>query len=280
MKVKDYSYETFPRYTKDIEGALELKGNKENLRCRMHDVYYQDHCLIRFLFPNTILDEQRKYPLIIHVQGSGWYQQDMNDHIFDFMPIVKSGYAYAIVQYHGAPNSKYPTQVTDVIQAIDYLKENYQDYPIDLSRVFLSGDSSGGHIALLIALQKKYEFKGIIDLYGVTNFMTFNDWYSKYDWKEERNVIDFLGSLDKELLIEASPMTYVKEKMNLAPFLILHGDKDHVVPITQSIELYEKLKEYHYEVTFGRVHDADHGRSIFYNEDVYQTIIAFLDKHQ
>lgn len=50
MKVKDYSYETFPRYTKDIEGALELKGNKENLRCRMHDVYYQDHCLIRFFF--------------------------------------------------------------------------------------------------------------------------------------------------------------------------------------------------------------------------------------
>ena len=93
-------------------------------------------------------------------------------------------------------------------------------------------------------------------------------------------MIDFLGSLGKELLIEASPMTYVKEKMNLAPFLILHGDKDHVVPITQSIELYEKLKEYHYEVTFGRVHDADHGRSIFYNEDVYQTIIAFLDKHQ
>ena len=243
MKVKDYSYETFPRYTKDIEGALELKGNKENLRCRLRDVYYQDNCFIRFLFPNTILDEQRKYPLIIHVQGSGWYPQDMNDHIFDFLPIVKAGYVYAIVQYHGAPDFKYPTQVNDVIQAIEYLKENDQDYPIDLSRVYLSGDSSGGHIALLIALQKGYAFKGVIDLYGVTNFMTFNDWYSK-------------------------------------PFLILHGDKDHVVPITQSIELYEKLKEYHYEVTFGRVHDADHGRSIFYNEDVYQTIIAFLDKHQ
>ena len=84
MKVKDYSYETFPRYTVNIDGALELKGNKENLRCRLRDVYYQDNCFIRFLFPNTILDEQRKYPLIIHVQGSGWYPQDMNDHIFDF----------------------------------------------------------------------------------------------------------------------------------------------------------------------------------------------------
>lgn len=28
MKVKDYSYETFPRYTVNIDGALELKGNK------------------------------------------------------------------------------------------------------------------------------------------------------------------------------------------------------------------------------------------------------------
>ena len=110
--------------------------------------------------------------------------------------------------------------------------------------------------------------------------MTFNNWYSKYDWHEERNVTDFLGSLDIELLMKASPMIYLKENMSLPPFLILHGDKDHVVPITQSIELYEKLKEYHYDVIFGRVHDADHGRSIFYNEDVYQTIIAFLDKHQ
>ena len=70
MKVKDYSYETFPRYTVNIDGALELKGNKENLRCRMKDVEYQKGCMIRFLFPNTILDEERKYPLVIHVPVS------------------------------------------------------------------------------------------------------------------------------------------------------------------------------------------------------------------
>ena len=119
MKVKDYSYETFPRYTSNIDGALELKGNKENLRCRMKDVEYQKGCMIRFLFPNTILDEERKYPLVIHVQGSGWYKQDMNDHIFDFMPIVKAGYVYAIIEYHGAPEYKYPTQVDDGLKEDD-----------------------------------------------------------------------------------------------------------------------------------------------------------------
>lgn len=29
MKVKDYSYETFPRYTVNIDGALELKEIKK-----------------------------------------------------------------------------------------------------------------------------------------------------------------------------------------------------------------------------------------------------------
>ncbi len=29
MKVKDYSYETFPRYTSNIDGALELKEIKK-----------------------------------------------------------------------------------------------------------------------------------------------------------------------------------------------------------------------------------------------------------
>ena len=74
MKVKDYSYETFPRYTMEIEGALELKGNKENLRCRMYDIEYQPGCIIRFLFPNAQFKKivalsnliQRRYHNDIH----------------------------------------------------------------------------------------------------------------------------------------------------------------------------------------------------------------------
>ena len=70
--------------------------------------------------------------------------------------------------------------------------------------------------------------------------------------KKKENAIDFLGSLDNQLLIEVSPITYLKENIEFTnPFLYFcMGDKDHVVPITQSIELYEKLKEYHYDVNF------------------------------
>ena len=71
------------------------------------------------------------------------------------MPIVKTGYAYAIIQYHGAPEYKYPTQISDVEKAIAFLKIVIKIIQLILIIIFLSGDSSGGHIALLIALQKK-----------------------------------------------------------------------------------------------------------------------------
>lgn len=292
MKVENYSYETFPSYDKEIAGIMELNGNKNNLRCRMLDVEYQKDCIIRFLFPNTILDEDRKYPLVIHVQGSGWYKQDMNDHIFDFMPLVKRGFAYAIIQYHHSPLCHFPTQIIDTKKAIRYIEKHANQYPIDINQLFLSGDSSGGHTALMTLFTYNHHLfdeekstlpplKGCIDLYGPTNFLTMNEWYSKYDHSKEKNTIDLMGKeqMNEESLKKASPINHVASNISLPPILILHGSKDHVVPFTQSVELYNLLKEKQFDVKFGRVKNADHGRSIFYSDDVYHCIEDFLKSH-
>lgn len=289
MKVQNYSYETFPSYDAKIEDVIELKGDPNNLRCRMLDVKYQDDCIIRFLFPNTILDPERKYPLIIHVQGSGWYKQDMNDHIFDFMPLVKRGFAYAIIQYHHSPEAQFPTQIIDTKKAIRFIQKYASQYPVNINQLFLSGDSSGGHTALMTLFTYNHDIfdenhstlpplKGCIDLYGPTDFLTMNDWYSKYDHNEEKNTSDLLGKdhMNTENLQKASPVNYISLNQTLPPILILHGSKDHVVPFTQSLELYQALKKQHFNVKFARVHDADHGRSIFYTNDVYQCIEEFL----
>lgn len=83
----------------------------------------------------------------------------------------------------------------------------------------------------------------MIDLYGVTNFLTFNQGFSKYNEKEMTNIYDLLGCWcedDEVLYREASPVSYLEAKMNLLPILILHGSKDYVVPFEQSVELYQK----------------------------------------
>lgn len=284
MKVKDYSYFTFPEFTDEVDGMIEVDGIIDNLRVRMIDTVYQDNLIIRFLFPNTILDDTLKFPLIIHVQGSGWYKQDMNDHIFDYMEIVKRGYVIAIVEYHAAPKYRYPTQIKDTKKAIRYIMEHYHEYPIDMNHVYLSGDSSGGHTALMTLFtydSTLIPIKGMIDFYGLVDLYHFEEGYSKYDLNDFRNIYDLLGGeLDEipELYKEASPINHIYENMNLPPILILHGSKDHVVPFIQSVRLYKKLKSYGYDVTLCKVNSADHGRSIFYVKDVYNVIINFLER--
>lgn len=287
MKVENYSYETFPEFDEYVDGMVELNGVKDNLRVRLLDVNYQDDCIIRFLFPNTILDDKRKYPLIIHVQGSGWYKQDMNDHIFDYMPIVKHGYVIALIEHHPSPKYKFPTQLDDVKTAIRYIKDHYEKYPIDINNVYLSGDSSGGHLALMTLFtydEDLLPLSGMIDYYGLTDFTTFyDDGYSKYDETDFTNIYDLLGEYKEdhlELYKEASPIYHIHENMKLPPMLILHGSKDHVVPFEQSVKLYKKLKEHNYNTTLCKVNHADHGRSIFYVKEVYDYIINFLNRYK
>lgn len=289
MKVSNYSYETFPDSTEAVEGMIEVEGIKDNLRVRLRDVTYQDDCIIRFLLPNTILDQSRRYPLIIHVQGSGWYQQDMNDHIFDFMPLVKRGYAFAIIQHHPTPTYHFPKQVYDIKKALRFIADHEEDFPIDLSQTYLSGDSSGGHLALMTALTyDSHQFddettpliplKGLIDLYGVVDLFRINEGYSKYDWHEQGHIRDLLGEdhPDESSLKRASPHYYIKEGLNFPPILIIHGSKDHMVPFRQSAALYRRFQACGYDATLIRVKHADHGRSIFYVDALYEEIAAFL----
>lgn len=289
MKFEPFSFEAFPSYDEEIEGVIDVQGDAESVKGRMIDVTYQEDCIIRFILPERAGEEGKKYPLIVHIQGSGWYPQDMGDHVLDFFPVVKKGFAYAIVQYHGTPTYRFPTQVTDAKKALRYIAAHAEEYPIDMSRVILSGDSSGGNVAMLTLLTyESHEWDveesalpticGCMDFYGVMNLLTMDDWWSACNHEEIDNMKDYLGCADRNspLRKEASPYFRVKEGMQLPPVLILHGSKDTVVPFTQSLTMYQKMRSCGYDTELLRVYGASHGGSVFYCENTYREIIRFL----
>ncbi len=53
----------------------------------------------------------------------------------------------------------------------------------------------------------------------------------------------------------------------LPPFLILHGDKDRLVPFGQSVFLYEKLRQCGHAVEMYQVKGADHAGNAFWTSD-------------
>ncbi len=74
-----------------------------------------------------------------------------------------------------------------------------------------------------------------------------------------------------------SPVHYVSKES--PPFLILHGDRDTLVPYAQSEELAELLKKAGVEVTLQRLPGAGHGGPQFNLPAVQKLTTSFFDKH-
>ena len=58
----------------------------------------------------------------------------------------------AAVDYRLSGEARFPAPLEDVRAAVDWVRDHAADYGLDPGRVFLWGDSAGGHLALLAAL--------------------------------------------------------------------------------------------------------------------------------
>ncbi len=93
-------------------------------------------------------NSQDKVPVLIWVHGGGYVGGD-KEGPKEFATRLASDAHVAIVSmnYQVAPSSQYPNQVVQVEEVIKTLQKEKDD-KLDLSRVFVGGDSAGGQIAL------------------------------------------------------------------------------------------------------------------------------------
>jgi dipeptidyl aminopeptidase/acylaminoacyl peptidase len=91
------------------------------------------------------------------------------------------------------------------------------------------------------------------------------------------------SSPDDPLLQTYSPVTYITP--DDPPFLILHGDRDEVVPLEQSQILYDKLKAAGVPVEMTVVKNAGHGFLPVGGDiqpsmpELVQMVVNFFDKY-
>jgi dipeptidyl aminopeptidase/acylaminoacyl peptidase len=78
-----------------------------------------------------------------------------------------------------------------------------------------------------------------------------------------------------EKAAQANPITYISKEKTLPPFLIMHGDRDALVPFNQSVLFYEALKAAGQNATFYKVRGAGHGDG-FWTPEVLDIVYKFL----
>ncbi len=107
-------------------------------------------------------------PTVVDIHGGGWLYGDreLNRHFCMFL--AAQGYTVIGMSYRLLPEPDLKGQVQDIFESLHWLSRHAKDYHSDLDRVFLTGDSAGGHLSGLTAcanlsadLQKTYGVKPV-----------------------------------------------------------------------------------------------------------------------
>lgn len=118
--------------------------------------------------------------------------------------------------------------------------------------------------------------QAVVDWFGPTDVAKMGGMHDNADSPESR----LLGGPvreNKDKAERANPIAYVSK--DDPPFLIMHGDRDNMVPFNQSERLYDALKKVGVDATFKPVKRAGHGTREFDTEESMKFVEDFFDEH-
>jgi acetyl esterase/lipase len=227
-------------------------------------------------------------PVIVWVHGGGW-RRGSKDRC-PALPLSAKGYAVASINYRLSQHAAFPAQIEDCKAAIRWLRANAKKHNLDADHIGVWGASAGGHLVALLGTtcgMKELEGKlgngecsskvqCVVDWFGPTDFRRL----AERDSSSSSLVAQLLGgppTENKDKAVLASPIVHVTK--SCPPFLIMHGDKDPLVQLSQSEVLAEALKKADVEVTLIKLEGAGHGGAEFGTAENRQRIEEFFAKH-
>jgi alpha-L-fucosidase 2 len=182
------------------------------------------------------------HPAVIVVHGGGWEAGDRRTYVNPLLALLESSpYVWFSIDHRLAPAHPYPAALEDVRAAIRWVHAHRAEFRVDPGRIFLVGESSGGHLVSLAGALESDKLAGVVPFYGIHNF---ENWLLA-EGTVRRNAGQFLGvrAMDAQTLPrirEASPVNHVHAAM--PPYLCIHGEKDAGVPFTQSEEMCKAIQ--------------------------------------
>lgn len=301
-EIKAMDFETFFNGLAQTDATYLKADGTEVYHVYKHDVVYvtreEGERTLQMLVPEIKENmEQKKYPTILYVQGSAWMKQDNYKRLGAMADLARRGFVTAILQYRESSLATFPAPVQDAKTGVRFLRKHAQEYHIDPDNIFIMGDSSGGHTAVMAALTADEDYfdtdvygeysckvKAIVDFYGVTDVRQKEDFPTTLNQGEPDSPEGMLiGRKDvyenPDLSIPITCANYVREDVACPPILIMHGQADDTVSYRQSVRLYKKLLEEQKDVTFYVIENATHGDNAFWTSQNLDIVEEFLKKH-
>jgi acetyl esterase/lipase len=231
-------------------------------------------------------------PTLFYIHGGGWTGGTKEAAFMSVVPWLEMGWTVVNVEYRLAKISHAPAAVEDCLCALRWVVGHASEYHIDPSRIVASGDSAGGHLALMTGLTPDSagldrecpsndpkvglpKVAAVVNWYGITDVVDLLDGPDRKTY-----AVAWLGSTPnrEEIARRVSPLTYVRP--GLPPVLSIQGDADPTVPYSHSLRLQDALKKAGVDTELITIPGGKHGN--FKPEErirIYDGIRAFLGRH-
>lgn len=217
------------------------------------DIPYGDHDLQKL---DVYLPEgEGPFPVVMLVHGGGFAFCDKRDwHLYPGFFALQEGFALVSVNYRLLPDIKRMDPIDDLTAAVAFIKDNAEEFNLDVENIFLYGTSAGGNLVSQVGLRtaaKGEPVSGVAALCPLLDFSNqsafmeiFEAIAPEYMQQSRQVMIAYLGfdpAQDIEAGKEANIDYVLTEKA--PPFYIQHGTMDPAVPVEQSINFARSLKE-------------------------------------
>ena len=225
--------------------------------CRTEDIVYGRKDGLALTLDRFVPEKCNGAGLVFLVNG-GWLSSKATPLMVtirpdDYAPFLARGYTVFAVVTSSQPRYKVADEIADCLRAVRFIRTHATEHGVDPDRLGIMGASSGGHLALSVAARGTAGTPDAADpvdhasaaVQAVACFFPPTD-FANYGGPG----IDGLGAgpleplevafgsrgLDADqrarLAAELSPITHLSDR--LPPTLIIHGDRDEVVPLQQS----------------------------------------------
>ena len=222
---------------------------------------------------------------VLHMVSGGWRSQ-WSPHQRSqrrYQGLLDAGLTVLAVRHGSSPKFTIPEIVPDVRRAVRYVKLNARQLGVDPNRLGVWGGSAGGHLSLMLSGASDNGDPSSEDpvLRTSNRVAAVVAYYPPVDLRRMARGANPDGggntrfpalNFDPSEGSAYSPIVHVSA--DDPPTLLIHGDADGLVPVSNSHEMYAALQEKGVESKVIIIPDADHG---FRGEDAVLATAAMVE---
>ena len=212
---------------------------------------------------------------------STWRPHDVSQR--RYQALLDKGFTVFAVRHGSSPKFVIPEIVPDVRRAVRYVRLNAQQLGVDPNRLGVWGGSAGGHLSLMLGnapdsgdpssedpvLRVSSRVAAVVAYYPPVDLRRM----ARGATPENPNTRFPALNFDRSEGFAYSPIIYVSA--DDPPTLLIHGDADGLVNVSNSHEMYAALQEHGVESKVIIIPGADHGP--FRGEDAVLATTAMVD---